>query len=115
MNAAAHIGPSISITGEVFAEEPLTIAGQVTGNVAVIGHPLTIAEGATIAAEVVAHTIVVAGNVTGRLNADAKIVVQQSARVEGDVNAPALRVDDGASVEGRIEVTGRRLAPALVA
>ncbi len=115
MNTAAHIGPSISIKGEVFAEEPLTIAGQVTGNVAVIGHPLTIAEGATVAADVVAHTIVVAGNVNGRLNADEKIVVHQSAHVEGDVAAPSLRVDEGASVDGRIEAAGRRLAPALVA
>jgi hypothetical protein len=34
MTPTAHIGPTISIKGEVMSEEPLTIAGHVDGSVA---------------------------------------------------------------------------------
>src|SRR5690348_16060870 len=92
MTTGAHIGPSIRITGEVTAEEPLTIAGQVKGKVLVKGHPLTVTEDARLDADISAHTIIVSGAVKGHLSADGRILVEQSAQVEGDVSTPSLRV-----------------------
>ena len=108
MPATAYIGPSIRIKGEIHAREPLTIAGQVSGIVDVSGHPLTVTEGAHIDADVTAHTIVIAGVVEGKVMAEERIVVQQTATVDGEVAAPALTVHDGASVQGRFDVTGHR-------
>jgi cytoskeletal protein CcmA (bactofilin family) len=108
MNTSAQIGPSIHIKGEVFAQEPLTIAGHVVGTIDVSGHPLVVTDSGTIAADIVAHTIVIGGNVNGKLLADGRIVVSKTATVAGDLSAPALSVDDGAFVQGRLEVTGRR-------
>ena len=51
MHVIAHIGKSIQIKGEVTAQEPLTIAGQVIGTIDVSGHPLTVTETATIEAD----------------------------------------------------------------
>jgi cytoskeletal protein CcmA (bactofilin family) len=113
MDTVAHIGPSIHIKGEVRAQEPLTIAGHVDGIVDVSGHPLTVKEGAQIDAEVKAHTIVVAGNVNGKLSAEQRIVVQQSATLTGEVSAPSLTVHDGALVQGRLDIAGRRQPVAL--
>jgi cytoskeletal protein CcmA (bactofilin family) len=45
MNATPHIGPTITIKGQVTSEEPLTIAGHVDGSVEVLGNTLTIVEG----------------------------------------------------------------------
>lgn len=109
MDVSAHIGPSIRIKGEVSAREPLTIAGQVDGTIAVEGHPLTIVEGGRVTAKLVAHTIVVAGTVNGELNAEARIVVRDTATIEGNLSAPAVSLADGASVQGRVE-TGTRKA-----
>ena len=108
MNAIAHIGSSIHITGDVAAQEPLTIAGHVTGTIDVSGHALTVQEHAQVKADVVAHTIVIGGHVNGRLNADGRIVVQQTATIEGDLSAPTVSVDDGALVQGHFEIAGRR-------
>ena len=108
MGTVAHIGPSISIKGEVRAQEPLTIAGQVSGTIDVSGHPLTVTESATIDADVMAHTIVVAGTVDGHISAEERIVVQQTATVSGEVSAPALTVHDGATVQGKFEIAGHR-------
>jgi len=113
VSTAAYIGSSIHIKGEVTAQEPLTIAGQVDGTIDVGGHALTVTEGARINATVVAHTIVVAGAVNGRLTASGRIVVEKTAVVEGDVAAPTAIVHDGATVHGQLAVEGRRESLAL--
>ena len=108
MNAILQIGSSIHIKGDIAAQEPLTIAGHVTGTIDVSGHALTVTEHARVHADVVAHTIVIGGHVNGRLNADGRIVVQQTATFKGDLSAPTVIVDDGALVQGRFEIAGRR-------
>lgn len=108
MQSAAQIGPSIHIKGEVSAQEPLTIAGHVVGTIDVSGHPLVVTDSGQVAADIVAHTIVIGGNVNGKLLADGRIVVSKTATFAGDLSAPAVSVDDGAVVQGRLEVAGRR-------
>ena len=112
MNGTAHIGSTISIKGEVTSQEPLTIAGHVDGSVEVVGHVLTIAEGGKATANLLATSIVVSGAVEGSLCANDRIVVSETAVVEGDLAAPAVRVADGARVQGRID-TGDRKAKDL--
>ena len=90
MNTSAQIGASIRIKGEVTAGEPLTIAGHVDGSVEIDGHPLTIVEGGSVTATVQAETIVVAGKVSGLLNATTRVVVRETAIIEGDVAAPSV-------------------------
>jgi len=108
METAAQIGPSISIKGHVTAQEPLTIAGRVTGTIDVSGYRLVVTDSARVAADIVANTIVVGGNVKGKMLADERIVIRQTAQVQGDVCAPTLSLDEGAVVQGRLEVAGRR-------
>ena len=112
MDIAATIGPSIHITGQVFANEPLTIAGHVSGTIDVSGHPVTVTDSGDVSADIVAHTIVVGGNVQGNLLADGRIVVNRTATIAGDLSAPAVSIDDGAVLQGRLEVAGRRAAAA---
>lgn len=104
----ARIGPSICIKGEITANEPLTIAGRVDGTIEVAGHAITLVSTGRLDAVVSAHTILVEGIVKGTLTADAKIVVGETAKIEGDVSAPAISVADGATVHGKIDAAGRQ-------
>lgn len=108
MNDVAQIGPSIHINGQVFANEPLTIAGHVTGSIDVSGHPLVVTDSGRVSADIVAHTIVVGGSVHGKLLADGRIVVSKTASIDGDLSAPSVSIDDGALLQGRFEIAGRR-------
>lgn len=110
MSDAAQIGPSIHIKGEIFANEPLTIAGHVTGTIDVTGHPVIVTDSGCISADIIAHTIVVGGSVHGKLLADGRIVVSKTASIDGHLSAPSVSVDDGALVQGRLEIAGRRPA-----
>jgi cytoskeletal protein CcmA (bactofilin family) len=107
MTSNAQIGPSIHIKGEVTAQEPLTIAGHVDGSVQVTGHSLTVAPEGHVNANINADTIVVGGRVYGKLQAASRIVVHQTATIEGDLIAPAISLAEGANVQGRVETAAR--------
>jgi len=107
MTSTAQIGPSIHIKGEVSAQEPLTIAGHVDGTVQVNGHSLTVSPEGRVNATINADTIVVGGRVHGKLQAGSRIVVHQTATIEGDLTAPAISLADGATVQGRVETAAR--------
>jgi cytoskeletal protein CcmA (bactofilin family) len=109
MEMTAHIGASILIKGDVSAKEPLTVAGRIVGTIDSSGQRLTVTESGRIEGDVVAHTMIVAGHVTGRIDAGGLVVVQCTATVEGDLTAPAVTVDDGARLHGRLEISGRKL------
>ena len=108
MDTCAQIGPSIHIKGNVTAHEPLTIAGHVDGTIDVSGHKLTVTQAARITADVLAHTIIVAGTISGSISAEARIVVEETAAIEGEVSAPSVSVVDGAQLRGRCEIAGKR-------
>lgn len=112
MQTAAHIGGTIVIKGEVSAREDVTIAGRIEGSIRIDGHALTIAEGANILADVHADAVVVAGQFTGTLTADRRIEFRASANADGDFEAPAIVIAEGAVVTGRAETTADR-KPAL--
>jgi len=111
MSTTAHIGSSIQIKGQITAKEPLTISGRVDGTIQVDGHPLTIAAGAQVCASTIAaHEVVIGGNVTGQVDATGRIVVRETAHIEGDLTAPSISIAEGAVLKGRIQTTGQRRA-----
>ncbi len=113
MDAVAQIGPSIRIKGEVTAQEPLTIAGHVEGTIEVNGHVLTVTPEARVNATVMAETIVIGGHMNGILQAGTRIVVRETANIEGDLSAPAISLADGAMVQGRVETSAARAGAIL--
>ena len=105
---SAGIGQSIRIKGEIVAREPFQIAGHVEGTIEVDQHTLTIADGATVDATVTAESVVIQGRVKGDLAAINKIVIQQTAKVEGECSAPTISIADGALIHGKVETTQRK-------
>jgi cytoskeletal protein CcmA (bactofilin family) len=113
MQTASIIGPSITITGHITADEPLTIAGRVDGTISIPGHALTINDAGSLNADVHADAVVVSGHVTGSLVATTRIAIRATAVVDGDLCAPVLKVEEGAEVRGRLDIEGSKTAAAL--
>jgi cytoskeletal protein CcmA (bactofilin family) len=110
MQSNSVIGLSITITGDITADEPLTIAGRVDGTVSIAGHSLTIDDAGHVNADVQADAVVVSGHVTGSLVATKRIVIRESAIIDGSLSAPVLSVADGAQLRGKIDIAGRTVA-----
>jgi cytoskeletal protein CcmA (bactofilin family) len=100
----ATIGPSIVIRGEVTGDEDLLIQGQVDGSVALELHSVTIGDGGRVKAGVTGRVITVEGSVEGDLTAEEQIILRGTARVKGDLIAPRVILEDGASFRGLVDM-----------
>jgi len=101
---AAVIGPSISINGELRGQEDLVVEGQIEGTVELKQNTLTVGSQGTLKAQVYAHTILVDGTVKGDLYASERISIRKTARIEGNILAPRISLEDGAKFRGSIDM-----------
>jgi cytoskeletal protein CcmA (bactofilin family) len=97
------IGKGITITGSIQAQEPVTIAGTVNGDVLASDYDVTVEVGARVDGAVTARRITVRGRSTGRLIARELVRLQTSAAVKADIAAPKLALEEGASFNGCVE------------
>lgn len=100
----AIIGNSIRIQGEVTGDEDLTIQGHVDGSVNLDQHSVTVGADGEVQGDIVARVIAVEGQVNGDLTADEQVVVRSSARVEGDISAGRVVLEDGAYFRGGVKM-----------
>lgn len=101
----AAIGSTVVFSGDLSGDEDLEILGQVKGRVELPSHQLIVGESGRIEAEVKAKCVLVLGRVAGNVEASERVEIQESGVVEGDVRAPRLLVQEGAVVNGTIEMT----------
>lgn len=98
----ANIGKSISIKGEVTGDEDLVVEGRVEGRIELKNGQVTIGPNGDVKAEVAAKQIVVIGRVAGNLVASERAEIRETGRVDGDLVAPRLMIQEGAQVNGAI-------------
>jgi len=111
----ANIGKSIVIKGDLSGNEDLVVEGKVEGRIDLPNNRLTVGAGGQVNAELHAKSVVVIGRVTGNVNASERLEVQASGIVEGDVKAPRLVVQEGAVLNGSIEMSTKEARPQPVA
>jgi cytoskeletal protein CcmA (bactofilin family) len=97
------IGPQTRVSGELRGEEDVVVRGRVEGRV-VLSSVFTVEESAIIQADVEARIILISGVVVGNLTALESIRLAQKARVVGDIVAPRVIMEEGATYKGRLDM-----------
>jgi cytoskeletal protein CcmA (bactofilin family) len=100
----ATIGPSITIKGEVSGDEDLVIQGRIEGSVTLKKNHVTVGADGRVKADVFGKSVVVEGEVEGDLRGADHVVLRRSARVQGNISAPRVTLEDGASFRGGIDM-----------
>lgn len=100
----ATIGSSIRINGQVSGDEDLVIQGHVEGTVDLAQHSVTVGPDGEVTADISGRVITVEGQVEGDLTGEEQVVLRSSARVEGDISAPRVVLEDGARFRGGVEM-----------
>ncbi len=98
-----EIQAGTTIKGLVQGNEDLLVAGRIEGRVELEGR-LVVEAGAVLKAEVRAHQVSIVGTVVGNVTASEVIEIAAGGRVQGDLRAPTVRIDDGARLSGLLEV-----------
>jgi cytoskeletal protein CcmA (bactofilin family) len=100
------IGPKAVFKGELLGDDDVLVEGLVEGAVR-ISRELRVAPGGRVRATVSAQSVVVSGEITGDCTATARIEIQATGQLTGDIRAPRIVVAEGASFKGRSETSGR--------
>ena len=101
--AAACISQGIRIKGEVNGSEDLFVDGTLEGKISMGNAVITFGPNAVVKADVDAREIVVRGRLQGKLVGTEKIQIWSTARVDGDLKAPRIGIEEGAELHGNME------------
>lgn len=98
------LGRSVISRGEVSASEDLLIEGQFDGTISMKDHCLTVGSNGQVKAEIQARQVVIHGTVNGNITAREKVEIRRTGRVQGDLTAAGVAIEDGAYFKGSIEI-----------
>jgi cytoskeletal protein CcmA (bactofilin family) len=99
----SRLGKSISVKGEVRADESVIVEGHIEGAVVCERDAVVLAESCDIKGDVIANNITVFGKVNGKLIATDFVDLRSASDVFGQVLSKRFILDDGAQFQGRVE------------
>jgi cytoskeletal protein CcmA (bactofilin family) len=106
------LGPTVTLRGDLTADEDLAIEGQFDGTIHVNEHCVTVGPQGQVKADIQTSRVVVQGVVTGNITARERIEIRKTGRVMGDLVAPGISIEDGAYFKGSIEILREGERPA---
>jgi len=101
--AAACVSQGIKIKGEVTGSEDLFIDGVIDGKINLANSILTVGPNATVKADITSRELVIRGRTEGKLTASERIQIWHTARVQGDLKAERISIEEGAELHGKLE------------
>ncbi|HVJ07378.1 MAG TPA: polymer-forming cytoskeletal protein [Acidisarcina sp.] len=103
-NAAAVIGKSVEIRGEVKGNEDLVVDGHIEGTITLSDSRLTVGANARVQANVSARDVIVQGVLTGNILATGRVELRQGATLLGDIRAARLSIEENANFTGKVDL-----------
>jgi cytoskeletal protein CcmA (bactofilin family) len=104
------IGPTLVFKGELSADEDLVIQGTIEGTIAHHKKNLTVGKEGRVKADIHAASVSIEGHVDGDIHGDEFVELAKSAVVRGNIFSPRIKMADGASFNGSIDMGSRSTA-----
>ncbi|MFW6084392.1 MAG: bactofilin family protein [Gemmatimonadota bacterium] len=99
------LGGGMTVTGDVVGEGEFRIEGRVEGSVKTSGR-VVVDAGGEVEGGVEAQEIVASGKISGHIAATDAVRLKNGCQVEADVQAPVIELEEGGTVNGRLEMKG---------
>jgi len=106
------LGATLRFKGDLVADEDLIVQGQIEGSV-LHTRSLTIGAQGRVVGDIRARRIIVEGSVEGNLYALERASLRPGATVCGDIFAAEVVIDEGACLNGRIDMDNAPTVPTI--
>jgi cytoskeletal protein CcmA (bactofilin family) len=97
------IGPGMRVIGDCETEGSVRIEGEVKGAVRA-GKAVVIGRDGVVHGDVHTQDAVVSGTVTGSVVAISRLELQATSRIDGDIQARRLQLEEGAVLNGTVQM-----------
>ena len=99
----AFIDQGSSFEGKLSFKDTVRIDGHFSGQIT-SENTLVIGESGVIEADIRSQIVIVSGTIHGNVVALRKVVLHKSAQVDGDVETPCLVMEEGAVLNGKLNM-----------
>jgi cytoskeletal protein CcmA (bactofilin family) len=97
------IGPGMRVVGDCQTDGTLRIEGTVEGTVRA-GKAVVLGKDGVVDGDITTQDAVIGGRVTGSITAQSRLELQASCMVEGQVKARRIKLDEGGTVNGTVQI-----------
>lgn len=102
--AAANVGKSVRIIGQIFTKEDLYVDGDVEGTIESLENKVTIGPNGRVQAGIKAREVIIVGQVHGNVETSDKVDIRKDAKLVGDITTARISIEDGAIFKGSIDI-----------
>jgi cytoskeletal protein CcmA (bactofilin family) len=101
---ASRLIAGLMVKGEISSSADVHIDGEVEGSVQVDGADVTVGAQGRVRGDIQARAVTIEGTVNGGIQAADRILLRTGCRVEGDLAARRIVIEDGARFRGSVEM-----------
>ncbi len=97
------IGPGMRVLGDCDTDGTVRIEGSVQGNIRA-GKAVVVGKDGKVEGDIFTQDAVISGNVKGTLRAESRLEVQSTSRIDGEVAAGRMQLEEGALLNGTVQM-----------
>ena len=100
------IGDGSSFKGTFIVKGSFQIDGKFEGELKIDGHLIIGPNGKVKTSTIITESITIAGTLIGNIDARKEVILIETGRVLGNIEAPKIDVGEGAVIQGEMTITG---------
>ena len=100
------IGEGSYFKGTYIVKGSFQIVGKFEGDLKIDGHLIIGTNGKVKTSTIITDSITIAGTLIGNISASNEVVLIETGRVLGNIEAPKIDVGEGAVIQGEMTITG---------
>ena len=100
------IGDGSSFKGTFIVKGSFQIDGKFEGELKIDGHLIIGPNGKVKTSTIITESITIAGTLIGNIDAKKEVILIETGRVLGNIEAPKIDVGEGAVIQGEMTITG---------
>jgi len=97
------VGPGMKVVGDCDADGAVRVEGVVQGNIRA-GKAVVVGKDGVVEGDIFTQDAVIAGTVRGMIRAESRLEVQGTSRVEGEIVAARMQLEEGAVLNGTVQM-----------
>lgn len=101
--AISIIGPGMRVVGDCETDGTLRIEGNIEGTVRA-GKAVVVGKDGKVEGDIVTQDAIIGGHVNGKVTAESRLELQATCTVEGEIHARRVKLDEGGTVNGSIQI-----------